>query len=87
MEDQERIELEIIAKKEAYSFYKNRLLEILEVKEAEIERIYKKLKILKRAKKEQEYKVLKKKYDKERLSSQRTNEKIFILSEWLVELE
>ena len=86
MEEQSRIELEIIAKKEAYSFYKNRLNELLEIKDTEIGQIYKKLKILKKAKKEQEYKVLKKKYDKERISSQVTKEKIFIMTEWLREL-
>lgn len=86
MEEQARMELEIIAKKEAYSFYKNRLNELLEIKDTEIGQIYKKLKILKKAKKEQEYKVLKKKYDKERISSQVTKEKIFIMTEWLREL-
>ena len=86
MEEQSRIELEIIAKKEAYSFYKNRLNELLEIKDTEIGQIYKKLKILKKAKKEQEYKVLKKKYDKKRMSSQVTKEKIFIMTEWLREL-
>lgn len=86
MEEQARMELEIIAKKEAYSFYKNRLNELLEIKDTEIGQIYKKLKILKKAKKEQEYKVLKKKYDKERMSSQVTKEKIFIMTEWLREL-
>lgn len=87
MEEQSRLELEIIAKKEAYSFYKNRLNEVLEIKDTEIEHIYKKLKILKKSKKEQEYKILKKKYDKERMSSQVTKEKIFILTEWLKDLE
>ena len=82
----DKIELEIIAKKEAYSFYKNRLNELLEIKDTEIGQIYKKLKILKKAKKEQEYKVLKKKYDKEIISSQIIKEKIFILTEWLNEL-
>lgn len=86
MEEQARMELEIIAKKEAYTFYKNRLNELLEIKDTEIGQIYKKLKILKKAKKEQEYKVLKKKYDKERISSQVTKEKIFIMTEWLREL-
>ena len=86
MEEQARMELEIIAKKEAYSFYKNRLNELLEIKDTEIGQIYKKLKILKKAKKEQEYKVLKKKYDKKRMSSQVTKEKIFIMTEWLREL-
>ena len=86
MEEQSRIKLEIIAKKEAYSFYKNRLNELLEIKDTEIGQIYKKLKILKKAKKEQEYKVLKKKYDKKRMSSQVTKEKIFIMTEWLREL-
>lgn len=87
MEEQSRLELEIIAKKEAYIFYKNRLNEVLEIKDTEIEHIYKKLKILKKSKKEQEYKILKKKYDKERMSSQVTKEKIFILTEWLKDLE
>lgn len=86
MEEQSKIELEIIAKKEAYSFYKNRLNEILELKDMEVGQIYKKLKILKKSKKEQEYKALKKKYDKERLSTQVIKEKIFILTEWLSEL-
>ena len=86
MEEQARMELEIIAKKEAYTFYKNRLNELLEIKDTEIGQIYKKLKILKKAKKEQEYKVLKKKYDKKRMSSQVTKEKIFIMTEWLREL-
>lgn len=49
MEEQSRIELEIIAKKEAYSFYKNRLNELLEIKDTEIGQIYKKLKILKKS--------------------------------------
>lgn len=44
MEEQARMELEIIAKKEAYSFYKNRLNELLEIKDTEIGQIYKKLK-------------------------------------------
>jgi hypothetical protein len=82
----DKIELEIIAKKEAYSFYKNRLNELLEIKDTEIGQIYKKLKILKKAKKEEEYKALKKKYDKEIISSQIIKEKIFILTEWLNEL-
>ena len=86
MEEQSRIKLEIIAKKEAYSFYKNRLNELLEIKDTEIGQIYKKLKILKKAKKEEEYKALKKKYDKEIISSQIIKEKIFILTEWLNEL-
>lgn len=86
MEEQSRIKLEIIAKKEAYSFYKNRLNELLEIKDTEIGQIYKKLKILKKAKKEEEYKVLKRKYDKEIISSQIIKEKIFILTEWLNEL-
>ena len=82
----DKIELEIIAKKEAYSFYKNRLNELLEIKDTEIGQIYKKLKILKKAKKGEEYKALKKKYDKEIISSQIIKEKIFILTEWLNEL-
>lgn len=82
----DKIELEIIAKKEAYSFYKNRLNELLEIKDTEIGQIYKKLKILKKAKKEEEYKVLKRKYDKEIISSQIIKEKNFILTEWLNEL-
>lgn len=82
----DKIELEIIAKKKAYSFYKNRLNELLEIKDTEIGQIYKKLKILKKAKKEEEYKVLKRKYDKEIISSQIIKEKNFILTEWLNEL-
>ena len=86
MEEQKRLELEIMAKKEAYIFYRNSLYELLKKKDAETERTYKKLKLLKKAKKEQEYKILKKKYDKERDSSQETKEKIFIMTEWLREL-
>ncbi len=55
----DKAELEVQVEKEAYAFYKNKIIEILEKKEIELERMYKKLKLLKKNKSEQEYKILK----------------------------
>lgn len=83
----DKAELEVQVEKEAYTFYKNKIIEILEKKEIELERMYKKLKLLKKNKSEQEYKVLKGKYNKESLSNQIAREKLFIINEKLVELK
>ena len=83
----DKAELEVQVEKEAYAFYKNKIIEILEKKEIELERMYKKLKLLKKNKSEQEYKILKSKYNKESLSNQIAREKLFIINEKLVELK
>lgn len=83
----DKAELEVQVEKEAYTFYKNKIIEILEKKEIELERMYKKLKLLKKNKSEQEYKILKGKYNKESLSNQIAKEKLFIINEKLVELK
>lgn len=83
----DKAELEVQVEKEAYAFYKNKIIEILEKKEIELERMYKKLKLLKKNKSEQEYKILKGKYNKESLSNQIAREKLFIINEKLVELK
>lgn len=83
----DKAELEVQVEKEAYAFYKNKIIEILEKKEIELERMYKKLKLLKKNKSEQEYKILKGKYNKESLSNQIAKEKLFIINEKLVELK
>ena len=83
----DKAELEVQVEKEAYTFYKNKIIEILEKKEIELERMYKKLKLLKKNKSEQEYKILKGKYNKESLSNQIAREKLFIINEKLVELK
>ena len=83
----DKAELEVQVEKEAYTFYKNKIIEILEKKEVELERMYKKLKLLKKNKSEQEYKILKGKYNKESLSNQIAREKLFIINEKLVELK
>lgn len=83
----DKAELEVQVEKEAYAFYKNKIIEILEKKEIELERMYKKLKLLKKNKSEQEYKILKSKYNKESLSNQIAKEKLFIINEKLVELK
>ena len=44
----DKAELEVQVEKEAYAFYKNKIIEILEKKEIELERMYKKLKLLKK---------------------------------------
>lgn len=83
----DKAELEVQVEKEAYAFYKNKIIELLEKKEIELERMYKKLKLLKKNKSEQEYKILKGKYNKESLSNQIAREKLFIINEKLVELK
>lgn len=83
----DKAELEVQVEKEAYAFYKNKIIELLEKKEIELERMYKKLKLLKKNKSEQEYKILKGKYNKESLSNQIAKEKLFIINEKLVELK
>ena len=83
----DKAELEVQVEKEAYAFYKNKIIELLEKKEIELERMYKKLKLLKKNKSEQEYKILKGKYNKESLCNQLAREKLFIINEKLVELK